>query len=99
MTRSGAISLMLVLAYLAVSLAYRGKPTVEIAALAIVSVVALAFIWFPDAFGNYTGGWGRSAITEPTPPFMIAAVGWLILLAIPVLWYLHVQSNAQAIPP
>ena len=48
--------------------------------LALFLILPLACIWFSDAMGGYTGmGMGRGAITSPTPGFLIAFVGWLLL--------------------
>ena len=49
--------------------------------LALFLILPLGCIWFSDAMGGYTGmGMGSGAITSPTPGFLIAFVGWLLLL-------------------
>jgi hypothetical protein len=96
MNKSQSISLIIALGYIVASLVFRGKPTAEMAVIAIFVVLPLAFIWIPDAFGNYVSAVRGGYIDKPTPPFMIAAIGWLILLAIPVMWYLHLRAGMQA---
>ena len=51
------------------------------------ALLALALIWFPEFFGGLTG-WGlRAPVDEPSPPRLVAAMGWLFLLGIPVMAY------------
>jgi len=52
----------------------------------ILSLIALAFIWFPDAIGEYTGYAGRGGdIDAETPSVLIACAGWFLLIGFPVL--------------
>jgi len=44
-------------------------------------VLALACIWFSDAMGGYMGGVGRGRIDAPTPAFLVAACGWVLLVS------------------
>lgn len=48
-------------------------------------ILPLGCIWFSDEMGAYTGvGFGRGAITSPTPGCLIAFGGWLLLF-LPVI--------------
>ena len=43
----------------------------------------LALIWFAEPLGQYTGYVGRGGYIEsPTPSFLVAAVGWIWIIAI-----------------
>ena len=50
----------------------------------LFTVIVLVLIWFPDEVNDYTVGlWIDSyKIENPTPPFMIAGFGWILLLLI-----------------
>jgi len=54
-------------------------------------LLPLAFIWFPDELGNYTGFSGffgaRNSIDSVTPPILISFVGWFFLVGFPILFY------------
>ena len=53
--------------------------------VAVGTLLLLALIWFPEFFGSLTG-WGRRApIDRPSPPLLVAALGWLLLLGLPIL--------------
>ncbi|MDD5546836.1 MAG: hypothetical protein PHO67_06755 [Candidatus Omnitrophica bacterium] len=44
-------------------------------------IIPIGFIWFSEAIGNYTGPVTRAApLTNKTPAFLIAFVGWVVLL-------------------
>jgi hypothetical protein len=49
------------------------------------ALLPLALIWFPGFLGGMTG-WGTHApVDQPSPPRLIAATGWLLLLGLPAL--------------
>lgn len=51
------------------------------AAGALLLLVPLGLIWFPEELGGYTGYVSRgSTIDAETPPFIVAGMGWLILV-------------------
>ena len=54
----------------------------------------LALIWFPEFLGNLTGWGTRAPVNEPSPPRLVAAAGWLLLLGLPALM-LFLTSNHQ----
>lgn len=43
-------------------------------------LLPLACIWYSDALGEFTGGFGGRAITATTPGCFVAFIGWLLLL-------------------
>ncbi len=75
---SRLISLALSAAYLVAALV-SGDVEVIFAVLGFV-VLSLAFIWFGDAIGDFTGFIGPRPITARTPGGMIRFIGWLLLL-------------------
>jgi hypothetical protein len=48
----------------------------------VFTVIELVLIWFPEEVNDYTLGiWSNGyKIENPTPPVMIAGVGWILLL-------------------
>ncbi len=56
--------------------------------LALPLLLALACVWFPDVFGDFTGVVHYRRITTPTPGVLVLVVGWLLLLFLPLLvWF------------
>ncbi|MCX7413268.1 MAG: hypothetical protein NTW36_07510 [Planctomycetia bacterium] len=52
-------------------------------------LLPMALIWFPDAIGGFTGYVGRGGrIDTETPPFLVSAAGWILLIVVPVAIYL-----------
>ena len=46
----------------------------------------LALIWFSEPLGQYTGSVGRGGyIDSPTPGILVAAVGWIWIIALLVI--------------
>ena len=54
----------------------------------------LALIWFPEFLGSLTGWGARPPVDQPSPPRLVAAAGWLLLLGLPVL-LLYLAGNHQ----
>src|SRR5262245_4456597 len=53
--------------------------------VAVGALLPLALIWFPEFLGGLTR-WGmRAPVDRPSPPRLVAGVGWLFLLGLPVL--------------
>jgi hypothetical protein len=58
------------------------------ATVAVGVVLPLALIWFPEEIGSWTR-WRRGLRMRPSPAWMVAAMGWVFLVGIPlalVLW-------------
>jgi hypothetical protein len=53
--------------------------------VAVGTLLPLALIWFPESLGSLTGWGTRAPIDRPSPPWLVAALGWLLLLGLPVL--------------
>ena len=58
------------------------------------ALLPLALIWFPEFLGSLTGWGTRAPVDQPSPPRLVAAAGWLLLLALPAL-VLFLSSNHQ----
>lgn len=56
-------------------------------------LAALALIWFPEAFGNYTGPVRHGYIDEKTPPEIVAVAGWFILVGLPIIVFWVIRSQ------
>ncbi len=65
------------------------------AKLAVVLLLPLACIWFPEALGNYTGVMRLQAITASTPAFLVCAGGWLLLVGVPLVAYFIIKASEQ----
>ena len=81
-----AVSLLIALLYLAV--AYKTRGAEATLKLAMFLLLPLACIWFSKPLGQYSGTIRGQVMTSPTPPFLVCAGGWLVLLGVPVLVYL-----------
>jgi hypothetical protein len=53
--------------------------------VAVGVLLPLALIWFPEFLGNLTGWGTRAPVDQPSPPKLVAGMGWLFLLGVPVL--------------
>lgn len=45
----------------------------------------LSLIWFPEYWGNYTGFLRGQYIGEKSPPVLVSAMGWFLLVGFPLL--------------
>lgn len=50
-------------------------------------VFPLACIWFGEQLGNYTGFVRGHYVSTPTPGWLVAAGGWLMLVGAPLIAY------------
>jgi hypothetical protein len=48
------------------------------------TLLPLALIWFPEFLGSLTGWGTRVPVDRPSPPWLVEALGWLLLLGLPV---------------
>lgn len=53
--------------------------------VAVGALLPLALIWFPEFLGGLTGWGTRAPVDRPSPPRLVAALGWLFLLGLLVL--------------
>lgn len=75
---SKLLSLALSAAYLVAALTSKDVEVI-LSVLGFV-LLSLAFIWFGDEIGDYTGWVELRPITARTPGGMIRFVGWILLL-------------------
>ncbi len=80
------LSLFVYFAYLAA--AYLHGTGVHTLAFAAFFLLPLGCIWFPEAFGGYTGLASYQLIDTATPGILMTACGWLLLVGLPVLLFL-----------
>ena len=62
--------------------------------VALGTSLPLALIWFPEFLGSLTGWGTRAPVDQSSPPRLVAAAGWLLLLGLPVLT-LFLAGNHQ----
>ena len=84
----GRISgLLIALGYLVAMIVMEGF-NLALAKSGLALLLPLALIWFPDELGSFTGYVGRGGnIQTETPPILVAAMGWFLLLGLPALIY------------
>lgn len=59
---------------------------VDIMLMTAVVMCPVAMIWFPEEIGAINGYIGHTArVTTESPPFLIAGIGWLVLVGVPVV--------------
>ena len=57
--------------------------------VAVVLLVPLGLIWFPEAVGGFTGYVSRGCtIDSETPPGLVSFIGWLLLVSPAILLFL-----------
>ena len=54
-------------------------------AIGVLLIGPLSLVWFPEAWGNYTGYFQGQYIDQKTPPVIVAIMGWLMLIGFPLL--------------
>ena len=62
--------------------------------VAVGAILPLALIWFPEFLGSLIGWGTRAPVDQPSPPRLVAAAGWLLLLGLPALM-LSLMGNHQ----
>lgn len=55
------------------------------ATVAVGVLLLLACIWFPEALGSWTGVWRRYSPLSPSPAWMVATMGWVLLVGLPLI--------------
>lgn len=71
---SRALSLLVALQYLS------GAPAPQRSILAFQLLFPLAAIWFPEPIGRYAAPLGQRIAGDGNPAFLVALLGWLLLL-------------------
>lgn len=61
--------------------------------VAIGTLPPLVLIWFPDVLGNMTGLHTWSPMYKPSPPILVAGMGWFFLVVLPVITYILVSNH------
>jgi hypothetical protein len=82
---SRAASLLVVSAYLAIAAFGHVPKKFTVPDILLATVPALLLIWFPEQIGNaIISTLDRPAPTE-TPPVLVAFMGWVFLVGVPVV--------------
>ena len=86
MTLGKAIALAIAIGWVIAGFALEGWTfTVTVAGGVLL---LLALIWFPEFFGSLTGWGTKVPVDRPSPPSLVALLGWLFLLGLPALVFL-----------
>jgi hypothetical protein len=64
-----------------------GRNWTLILTVAVGTLLPLSLIWFPEFLGSLTGWGAKAPIDRPSPSWLVAALGWLLLLGIPALTF------------
>ena len=63
--------------------------TANVAKGSLGLLLPIALIWSPEEIGGFTGYVGRGGrIDTETPPFLVSAAGWILLVCVPAAVYL-----------
>ena len=82
-TLSKIVALVLAVAYVvAAAVSSEGAPFAG--TVAVGCLMALALIWFPETIGSWTGVWRRYSRLSPSPAWMVATMGWVFLVGLPL---------------
>ncbi|HEY2416205.1 MAG TPA: hypothetical protein VGI40_28450 [Pirellulaceae bacterium] len=71
-----------------IAIAIHQRAVTPMVPLAVVLLVPLGLIWFPEELGCFTGYVSRGGyINNETPPTLVAFMGWLflVLIGIPIV--------------
>ena len=76
------VAVVIALGYL-VAIVIHERAVTPIVPVAVVLLVPLGLIWFPEEIGSFTGYVSRgSTIDTETPPFIVSGLGWLLLVLV-----------------
>jgi len=81
------VAVVIALGYL-VTIVIHEQAFTPIVPVAVVLLVPLGLIWFPEEIGSYTGYFSRgSTIDTETPSFLVSLLGWLflVLMGVPIV--------------
>lgn len=74
---------------IAVAVIVEAKGAAADASKALGVLLPMALIWFPEEIGGLTGYFVRGRrVDAETPPFLISAAGWFLLVGVPAVVYL-----------
>ena len=83
-TFSKIIGLAVAIGWIIVAFTLEGSWTFALT-VAVGTLLPLALIWVPEFLGSLTGWGTRAPIDQPSPPYLVMALGWLLLLGLPGL--------------
>ena len=72
----------------AVAIIVEAKGALAHASNAFGLLLPMALIWFPEEIGEFTGYFRGHVIDTETPPFLVSAAGWFLLVGVPAVIYL-----------
>ena len=84
LTLSKGLALTVATGWVIAAFAFEGSWTFALT-VAAGTLLPLAVICFPEFLGSLTGWGTRARINRPSPPWLVAALGWLFLLGLPAL--------------
>ena len=82
------LALLIAIAYVVLAASAEDADVENVVVIAAGMLFPLALIWFPEPLGGFTGYMFRGHYVDTeTPPFLVAAAGWFILVGLPLLAY------------
>jgi hypothetical protein len=86
------LSLLIYVGY--VSIAYFKGGGGDALKIATALLLPMGCIWFPEAFGGYTGLASYQVVDTRTPGLFICVCGWFLLVGVPVLLYITMRGTS-----
>ena len=85
---SKLVALLIAIGYVVAAIGQERELNRGVLAVALLTLVPLALIWFPEELGSYIGYTGRGGdIDTESPPALVSFMGWLLLVGLPVFLY------------
>jgi hypothetical protein len=81
------LGLLVVVGYATLTIISSGGFSADALKCCAALLLPLAFIWFPDEIGSFTGYFKSGYVNVETPPIMISIMGWFFLIGLPALIY------------
>ena len=85
----------LVLAAVYVIAAAVGEGLSFAATVAVGVLLPLACIWFAEPMGSWTGVWRRYSRISPSPAWLVATMGWVLLVGIPLFVLIEALNKGK----
>jgi uncharacterized membrane protein YoaT (DUF817 family) len=65
------------------------------ATVAVGVLLPLTCIWFAEPMGSWTGVWRRYSPISPSPAWLVATMGWVLLVGIPLFVLIEALNKGR----